>query len=106
MNIEKGDYFIITRGREYTVDTSIFSSIFGGGEDWKQSAEPRQKHYDRSFHGCVFQALAVEHLMVAAKFVHGRCSLFPPVISLNVSELEVMTVGKDYVRALGVEVPA
>lgn len=116
MNLEPGDYFIVTRGIRLRSAVNPFSAMLG--ESWKDSdAEP---DYDRSHDGRLYHCLAVAHNHVACELV------FPPISqedygfftrarqpnalsangyplgSLNLSEIEVMTVGKDYVRALGV----
>lgn len=116
MNLEPGDYFIVTRGIRLRTQQNPFSAMLG--ESWKDSvAEP---DYDRSHDGRLYHCLAVAHN-------HAACELvFPPILqedygfftrsrqpnalsangyplgSLNLSEIEVMTVGKDYVHALGV----
>ena len=103
MEIEKGDFFAITRGIK--LNTSNPLSFFGfmgmEGESWKtnRQVDEDEPKYDRSYHDCVFIAREVCMPMVAAEIVIGhtygnRC------ISLNLSEIEVMTLSKQYVEAL------
>ena len=105
MNIDVGDYFVITRGREMNTSGlgSFASIVFGGSEDWKQPKDSKPQ-YDRSYTDCIFQAVAVEGQMVAAKLVYRTHGYGADVMSMNTAEYELMTVGKDYVRAMGVEV--
>jgi len=101
MDLEKGDYFAITRGIK--LNTRPFSSLFGfmgeQGESWKTNQDENEPHYDRSYHDCVFLAREVCMPMVVAEIIHGH-SYGSKVVSLRLSEIEVMTVTKAYVEAL------
>lgn len=100
MNIEKGEYFAITRGVKLRSGSpfSIFSML-DPTETWK-TKDSEEEHYDRSWHDCVFEAIEVCYPMVAAKVVAGRKAYTPEVLSLNLSEIEIMTLTETYVKTL------
>lgn len=99
MIIEKGDLFIVTRGpRLRSRDGFGFSlSAF----TTTAVSEKVDDRFDRSYNGCVFRALEVsgDGKCVACEclfgFFAGRGRL-----SLHIDELEVMTVGPEYLAAL------
>lgn len=105
MTLEKGDYFVVTRGPELH-PCSMFGLDFFGIAQQRDDERPR---YDRSHEGNVYQAMAVAGDVVAAKLVatnrpYRICAdRIGAVESLNTGELEVITVGRDFVEALGVE---
>ena len=102
MIIEKGDYFVITRGVKVRNTFYPFSAFLGmEGESWKQNNH-EEEHYDRSFHDCVFIAHEVCGQMVAAEILAGDeyCVSKHKKLSLNLDEIEVMTVTKEYVDSL------
>jgi len=95
--LEKGDYFAVTRGIKLN-STKFFSSLFfGGGESWKSNDD--EPVYDRSYHDVIFQAVEVCWPMVAAKIIAGDKWKMEniPQVSLNLQEIEIMTLTKEYV---------
>ena len=102
MELEKGDYFAITRGIQLNTNRpfSVFGFMGMEGESWKvnnnENAEPS---YDRSYHDCIFLVREVCMPMVAAEIIHGY-NFGSKIISLRLNEIEVMTVSKQYVDAL------
>lgn len=103
MDIEKGEYFAITRGIKLrNMKNSIFSFFNPFNESLKLNGEEETKEepeYDRSWHDCVFLAKEVNYPMVAAEFVVGWHDYFPRVISLNLTEIEIMTLSREYVES-------
>ena len=102
MVLEKGDYFAITRGIK--LNKSHPFSLFGfmglQGESWKENnQEEAEPSYDRSYNDCIFLAREVCMPMVAAEIIHGH-SYGDKVVSLRLTEIEVMTVTKQYVEEL------
>lgn len=97
MEIETGDYFVVTRGFKYGC---INFNLFGTPRDEEPS-------YDRSYGGCVFLAREVCGPMVAAKCVYSehdyKGELVGKTISLNTSEVEVMTVTAQYLEKMDIK---
>jgi len=105
MNIEKGEYFVVTRGVELHKMPSLSLFPFDMGESWKQNRDVDEKpRYDRSYVEKVFQALEVCGDHVAARCVFGdkggEYGLLNKTISLNLTELEIWPVTKEYIEAL------
>lgn len=104
MTIEKGDYFAVTRGLEMG-KPGVFVAAFGF--DSPKSDKPE---YDRSHDGQIYLAEEVCGDMVAARCVGSRCfhsskeRNIGKVYSLNLSEVEVMTLTPEYLKAIGVNV--
>ena len=102
MEIEKGDYFTITRGIKLNMSKpfSFLGFMDMEGKSWKTNKqEDDEPKYDRSYHDCVFLAREVCMPMVAAEIITGH-TYGNKIISLNLGEIEVMTVSKQYVEAL------
>jgi len=97
--IEKHDFFVVTRG----VKLSEIPII---GHDFIVRTDG-EKEYDRSHEGNVYQALEVCGDMIAAKCIHAiMYGVFNPVgitYSLNSTELELWPVSLEYIKALGYE---
>lgn len=94
--IDKGEFFIVTRGYPYNMDAINW---FGFTE-----TSPRKQLYDRSFEGVVFEAMESTEGAVAARIVFrnkGKEHL-SETMSLSLREIEVMPVSRQYVEALGV----
>lgn len=107
MTIEKGDYFTVTRGYEY--NPAAFASIFS------PVAVETKPQYDRSYDGVIFRAVEVCGPMVAAEVIVGRdfvidgrnCGAYKHKrISLNTTEVELMTVTPEYLAAIQTGVTA
>ena len=97
MELEAGEYFAITQGIKRS-DATFFSSFLGlDSESWKKPQEDKEIRYDRSYEGLVFLACEVCYPMVAAKLVFGDKSWIGPTVSLNLEEIEIMTLTKKYV---------
>lgn len=103
MEIEKGDYFAITRGIKLNTTSpfSLFGFMDMQGESWKTNGqdEKAEPHYDRSYHDCIFLAREVCMPMVAAEIIFGH-SYGNKIISLRLNEIEVMPVTKQFVEVL------
>lgn len=101
MVIEKGDFFVITRGINSCKSNFLFTRQ---EESWKEPQDEEDR-YDRSYHNKVFFAAEVCGQLVAATLIHGGTTWIHEnqTISLNISEIEVMTVSKTYVAALKTE---
>ena len=103
MELEKGDYFTITRGVKLSTSSpfSFFGFMDMDGESWKtnKQEEEDEPKYDRSYHDCVFLAREVCMPMVAAEIIYGHY-FGPKMMSIRLSEIEVMTVSKQYVEVL------
>ncbi len=101
MIIETGDLFVVTRGIE--LNSTPLMSLFGFGESWKTSGEGEKIRYDRSWDNVVFVAKSVVGQSVAAEIVWAggyKKDMVGQHHSLNLSEVEAMTVGADYLSAL------
>lgn len=99
MNIEQGDYFVVTRGFPLSMDSwSAFSEMLGGGG----VSTKQEQQYDRSHEGEVFLAVEVCGPVIAARRVFTRSRYHPlgEALSLNTSELEVWPVTKQYLASL------
>jgi hypothetical protein len=102
MNIEPGDYFIVTRG----VETNRHPSFTTGYDGFLKATEivTDKPTYDRSHDGLVYLAIEVCGQMIAAKCVGGSWSYHRShvgrVRSLNTSEVEVWPVTEAYANAV------
>jgi len=99
MELEKGEYFAITRGIKFRNSKFSIFSMFEPSESWKEDQNEEEPQYDRSWHGCIFLVKEVCYPMVAAEVVFGWHDYLPKVISLNMTEIEIMTLSKEYVNA-------
>ena len=96
MRIETGDYFVVTRGFQYS--PPLFWGAFGG-----VAVADTKPQYDRSREGMVYEAMEVCDTAIAAKCVFApgykqdRVGKTEPI---NLREVEVMTVTPKYLVAL------
>lgn len=103
MIIEKGDYFVVTRGFEF--HNTTLASIFSPPEEsWKQNQAEEKPQYSRSENGIVFQAIEVCDSLCVAEVIassqgYGGYKL-QQRISFHLDEIETMVVPKEYVEAL------
>ena len=89
MTIERGDFFVVTRGFEYA---------------GLPPATETKPQYSREHEGRIYRADEVCGPMVAATVIATTKGYGPKVgqtISLNTTEVEVMTVTTEYVRLVG-----
>jgi hypothetical protein len=104
MVIEKGDLFMVVRGREKPARTARpdpFSIFIGEG--WKSAPADAPTEYDSTYCGCVWEAMEVCGLLVAAKCVcaHGdKKAWIGKAFPINVAGLELMTVTKEFAAVL------
>jgi hypothetical protein len=101
--IEKGEAFIVKRGREY--DKTPVMTLFGMAP---VSSEPQIAH-DRSYEGMVFLAVEVCGSHVAAKYLGGKkWWRDEPAVMFDVEEMELWPVTDAFVAAMGItaETPA
>jgi hypothetical protein len=105
MNVERGEYFVVTRGFELLGPSMVRSVLFGEElEPWKEQRDDKPQH-DRSMEGVVFEAVEVCGAMIAARVVVQRstyagCYPLGKCASINTTEVEVWPVTKAYVEAL------
>lgn len=104
MNIEVGDLFCVVRGFQLHEIPSFFNFFAVPGDEWKARDTPKEPRYDRSFEGLVFRALEVCHPMVCAEvaFVSDswKSAKAGHRLSINLTELQVMTVTQTYLEHL------
>lgn len=112
MNLEIGDKFIVTRGFELGDSdsfTEVIAMITGEGENWKspqKEEKEKEPRYDRSYAGCVFECLAIADSVVCARVIMVDCShnykrdYINKPFMLNLKEIEVFTVGQEFLDAL------
>lgn len=95
MEIENGEYFVVSRGLE--LNSSNFS-ILGFMSEPKEDTKPR---YDRSYDGLLFQAKSTCHPHVACVCIASSCKRHEEYIGrammFNQLEVELMTVDKAFV---------
>ena len=101
MILEPGDYFIMTRGREY--NNSPMFSLFSFDEFWKQPVETKPL-YDKSYQGFVFEVLAFEANNVVGRVVTAErpTDYFLKVgskVTFNLNDVVIETVSKAFVEA-------
>ena len=102
MQLETGDLFVVTRGFKYGVLPNPLYSIFG----LTPQKDDDERGYDRSLscYGQVWRALEVCGDSVAAECVHVNTpfgdSQVGNKLSINISEMEIMTVTEKYLAAL------
>jgi hypothetical protein len=105
MELDNGDLFVITRGFLLNTSQGGFAAFLTGVQP-PPPDENAPKHYDRSWHGIVFKALAVVDQSVAAEVVANTKSYdvesqaVGTKHSVDLSEIEVMTVPTEYLEAL------
>ena len=105
MEIEVGEYFVVSRGIQL-IEMNFPSYAI---EAWKQSADQEDKppRYDRSYNESVFKALAVEYPLLLGEYAWGPTSKSWLTIGdkrqFNLNEIEIMTLGREYVTALGLQ---
>lgn len=112
MNIEAGDYFVVVRGFKLNDVPFFFPEMgcqcgecFQGNEPWQKPTE-KEPQYDRSYAGCVFQATAISGPMVSSRLIfvdsahQYKAESLNKVIILNTNEVELWTVGRDFMDSL------
>ena len=104
MDLEAGEYFAVTRGFEYNDSFSVaLLPMFGA------APKDNKPYYDRSHEGLIYQAEEVCFPMVAAKCIANKSPFnhknesVGTVISLNLTEIEIMTLTTKYLKPIGVE---
>ena len=106
MEIEKGDLFCVTRGFELNSEGFPGFGSLLGMPSYEPPASTKTKRHDRSHEGRVYRALEVCGVHIAARVVAAtgfeldREKLIGSVISLNTSEVELMTVTPAYFAAI------
>ena len=106
MDIDKNQYFVVSRGIE--LNNTSFGFLGASQSDTKP-------HYDRSYGGLVFCAESSDFLMVACICVgivdgaHKTESDIPRYVNkpfmFNQQEVELMTVTNSFVKACGILTP-
>ena len=100
MEIEKDEYFVVSRGFAYNMDWPM--SFFGGfGE---KPPPPKEQRYDRSYAGMIFRAESSAYPMVAcicvgsvAGSICNHEKEIKKPFMFNQQEVELMVVSKDFV---------
>ncbi len=107
MFVEIGDYFAVVRGFELFCDPEetldLLACLEKSKTDTSVIVKPR---YDRSFDGCILKVLSCAFPMVAAEIVKVGSSYTlkkGQKLMLNTSEIEIMTLSKDFVKAMQIE---
>lgn len=103
MNLEPGEYFIVTRGFK----TSSMVSVFDFHEDgFMSTSESGEDKYDRSYEGRVYQVLGVCDSVISCKRVFGMKHFGEsehPILLLNLKEVEVFPCSKDFLMSVGIK---
>ena len=107
MVIEKGDYFVIIRGKRIVLPPApnfISQPPSASSEgDFSFPVNAQEVFcYDRIFDGCVFKALEVCGEMAASQLVfpQPRDPAMLTRFSMNLAEMEIWTVSQRYLDAL------
>jgi hypothetical protein len=99
MVVEKGDYFVITRGIELNMDAF---GMFGQ----EPRREPTRPFYDRSWNGVVFRADDVADCVVVAEIVAMNPEMRTQwrkvgmTHMVNLSEVEAMVVSPTFANRM------
>jgi hypothetical protein len=104
MVIERGDLFMVIRGREKParpMRPDPFTIFIG--ESWKSAPTDAPPEYDSTYCGCVWEAMEVCGPLVAARcmYAHGdKKAWIGRAFPINVTHLEMMTVTKEFAAVL------
>ena len=107
MVIEKGDVFVVMRGRVKPPTPqrtgSLMEAMSMFGESWKIAEEQQEPQYDNSWGGLVWEAMEVCGPMVAAKCIFGygdKKGMVGRAMPMNTSGMELMVVTREFAAAL------
>jgi len=98
VNLEPGEYFAVTRGHKHG-DTSFFDAVITGSQ-----IRPQEVTYDRHYEGLIFMAVEVCGCMVAGNVLATTTGYKKDMVghtySLNLTEIEAMSLTRKYVAAI------
>lgn len=101
MNLEPGEYFVVTRGFKAWSMVGAFDSY-----DNFNTVESNEERYDRSYEGRVYQVLGVCDTVVSFKRVFGMKHFDEseqPIRLLNLKEVEVFPCSREFLMSVGIK---